>query len=88
MEKWAIVGDDDNYRVSNYGRVQTRANRGPKKKPKGKYTYINYTAMPDVIKELDFYLRITEPVLTYLTVKINDVADLENANKPNPKDLM
>ena len=39
------------------------------------------------IKDMEFYLKISEPVLTYLTVKINDIADLENVKKPSPKDL-
>ena len=58
-----------------------------KKIAKGKYTYLTYTAKPEIIKDMEFYLKITEPVLTYLTVKVSDVPDLENVRKPNIKDL-
>ena len=59
-----------------------------KKQNKGKYTYLLYTAKPEVIKELEFYLKISEPVLTFLTVKLFDKADLENAPRPNVKDIV
>jgi len=59
-----------------------------KKQNKGKYTYLLYTAKPETMKELEFYLKISEPVLTSLTVKVFDKADLENAPKPNVKDII
>jgi small subunit ribosomal protein S6 len=59
-----------------------------KKQNKGKYAYLLYTAKPDIIKEIEFYLKISEPVLTFLTVKIFDKADLENASRPNVKDIV
>jgi small subunit ribosomal protein S6 len=58
-----------------------------KKKDKGRYSYLLYTARPDAIKDIEFYLKITEPVLTFLTVKLKETADLENVVKPNVKDL-
>lgn len=59
-----------------------------KKQSKGKYSYLLYTATPEIIKELEFYLKISEPVLTFLTVKLFDKADIENAPKPNVKDII
>ena len=59
-----------------------------KKQNKGKYSYLLFTAKPEIIKDLEFYLKISEPVLTFLTVKIFDKADLENAPKPNVKDII
>ena len=59
-----------------------------KKQNKGKYTYLLYTAKPEIIKDLEFYLKISEPVLTFLTVKLFDKANLENALRPNVKDLV
>jgi small subunit ribosomal protein S6 len=58
-----------------------------KKQSKGKYNYLLYTAGSKAIQELEFYLKISEHVLTFLTVKVNDVADLENTPKPDAKDL-
>ncbi|MEI6079432.1 MAG: 30S ribosomal protein S6 [bacterium] len=58
-----------------------------KKQPKGKYSYLLYTADTNVIKDMEFYLKISEPVLTFLTVKVKDTADLENVVRPNVKDL-
>jgi len=58
-----------------------------KKQDKGRYVYLLYTAKPEAIKDIEFYLKITEPVLTFLTVKLKDVADLSNTVKPNVKDL-
>jgi len=37
---------------------------------------------------LEFYLKISEPVLTFLTVKLLDKADLENVLRPNVKDIV
>jgi len=59
-----------------------------KKQNKGRYTYLLYTAKPEAIKEIEFYLKISEPVLTYLTVKLKETADLANTPKPNVKDLV
>jgi small subunit ribosomal protein S6 len=59
-----------------------------KKKAQGNYYYYAYTAGTDSIKEIEFFLKISEPVLTYLTVKLNDEANLENIKKPDIKDLM
>lgn len=53
----------------------------------GKYHYLAYAADPSAIKELEFQLRITEPVLTYMTVRMNDKVTLETMKKPNPKEL-
>lgn len=59
-----------------------------KKQDKGKYTYFLYTANPELIKEMEFYLKINESVLTFMTVKVKDTADLENVPRPNAKDLL
>lgn len=59
-----------------------------KKQEKGKYSYMLYSARPDAIKEIEFYLKISEPVLTFLTVKVKDTVDFENVPKPNSKDLL
>lgn len=57
------------------------------KENKGRYHYLNYTADSLAIKDIDFYLKISEPVLTSMTVKVSDISDLENVRKPNPKNL-
>ena len=75
------VGFEENWGVRNLS-------FSIKKQNKGKYAYLLYTAKPEIIKELEFYLKISEPVLTFLTVKIFDKADLENAPKPNVKDIV
>jgi small subunit ribosomal protein S6 len=59
-----------------------------KKQDKGKYSYMLYSANPEIIKEMEFYLKISEPVLTFLTVKVKDTVDFENVPKPNSKDLL
>lgn len=59
-----------------------------KKQDKGKYTYVLYSARPDAIKEIEFYLKISEAVLTFLTVKVKDTVDFENVPRPNSKDLL
>jgi len=52
------------------------------KEEKGRYAYLAYTADTAVIKDIDFFLKINEAVLTSLTVKVFDTADLENVRKP------
>ena len=58
-----------------------------KKQAKGKYNYILYTADTNVIKDLEFYLKISEHVLTFLTVKVKDTADLASVVRPDVKNL-
>ena len=58
-----------------------------KKQAKGKYNYVLYTADTQTIKDIEFYLKISEPVLTFLTVKVKDTADLETVVRPNAKDI-
>jgi small subunit ribosomal protein S6 len=58
-----------------------------KKQAKGKYNYLLYTADTGSIKDIEFYLKISEPVLTFLTVKVKETADLESVIRPNVKDL-
>ncbi|MEI6092150.1 MAG: 30S ribosomal protein S6 [bacterium] len=58
-----------------------------KKQAKGKYNYVLYTADTNSIKDIEFYLKISEPVLTFLTVKIKDTADLASVVRPDVKNL-
>jgi small subunit ribosomal protein S6 len=58
-----------------------------KKQSKGKYNYLLYTAETTAIKDIEFYLKISEPVLTFLTVKVRETADLASVVRPNVKDL-
>jgi small subunit ribosomal protein S6 len=58
-----------------------------KKQVKGKYNYLLYTADTNVIRDIEFYLKISEPILTFLTVKVKDNADLASVIRPNVKDL-
>jgi small subunit ribosomal protein S6 len=58
-----------------------------KKSTIGKYNYLAYSADPSSIKDLEFQLKITEPVLTYMTVRMNDKVTLETMKKPNSKEL-
>lgn len=58
-----------------------------KKHTKGKYNYLLYTAGSQAIKDLEFYLKISEHVLTFLTVKVSDNTDIDSVTKPEPKDL-
>ena len=58
-----------------------------KKQAKGKYNYILYTAETNVIKDIEFYLKISESVLTFLTVKVKDTADLASVVRPDVKNL-
>lgn len=57
------------------------------KESKGRYHYLNYTSEPTVIKDLDFFLKINESVLTSMTIKVSDIADLENVRVPNAKNI-
>ena len=54
---------------------------------KGRYHYVNFTSDANVIKDLDFLLKINEAVLTSMTIKVSDIADLENVRRPNVKTL-
>lgn len=55
------------------------------KQDKGKYCYLSYTADTSVVKDIDFFLKINEAVLTSLTIKVFDTANLENVRKPSFK---
>jgi len=69
----------------NWGTRDLAYNLG--KEDKGKYNYLNYTADTSVIKDIDFFLKINESVLTSLTVKVFDTANLENVRKPSFKSI-
>lgn len=75
------VGNQDNWGVRDL-------NYPIKKKTQGKYLYINYMAESSTMKDIEFYLRITESVLTFLTVKLPEETNLEEFKLPNVKDLM
>lgn len=46
-----------------------------RKHPKGYYVYLRYLGYADVVHELERNLRMLEPVLKYLTVKLDEDVD-------------
>jgi small subunit ribosomal protein S6 len=74
------VGQDDNWGIRD---LAYKIN----KQSKGRYHYLAYNAKPAVIKEIEFFLKISESVIRYITVKVSDVPTLDKMRKPDPKNL-
>ena len=58
-----------------------------KKQKKGRYNYVSFTANPNIIKDLEFYLKISEEVLRFITVKLEEGSALDKIRKPDVKNL-
>jgi small subunit ribosomal protein S6 len=54
-----------------------RDRTGQKKHYKGLYQYIRYAGGNELVPELERNLRMQEPVLRYLTIKIDDDSNVE-----------
>lgn len=48
---------------------------------RGSYTFLDYAAVPDVVKELERILRLDDKVMKYLTVMTEDRVDPEAVRK-------
>lgn len=48
---------------------------------RGSYTFLDYAAVPDVVKELERVLRLDDKVMKYLTVVTEERVDLEAVRK-------
>ena len=52
----------------------------------GEYHYLAYIAEGAAIEKMEFYMKITEPVMRFLTVKISD-KETREIPLPKPEDL-
>ena len=57
------------------------------KQKNGNYRYLAFTADANIIKDIEFQMKISEAIMRFVTVKVDDIANTDAVQKPNVRNL-